>query len=236
MSALVMAKSGAAAERVVAITNWADSEMVRPRPRAENAMLEELGLADLFVLQWAGNMGRTHALGEVVGAAERCRDRRIHFLLVGEGAKKQWLEAEVARRALPNVTVLPRQPRDALEVLLNACDVALVTMVPNMVGVSVPSRMYNIFAAGKPLIAMVDPATEAARVIEEEGIGWVVPIGDVDRLVAVIEEARSSPAALTAMGRRARHAAETKYAFPSVLAQYARLVEECWEAPGHETR
>jgi glycosyltransferase involved in cell wall biosynthesis len=230
MSALVAAKAPEAAGRIVAITNWADDELVRPRPRGENPLIEELGLTAPFVLQWAGNMGRTHALAEVVEAAERCRDRGIHFLFVGEGAKKPWLEAEVARRRLTNITTVPNQPRTASERFLNACDVALLTVIPGMAGVSVPSRMYNILASGRPMIAMVDPSTEVARVIAEEGVGWVVPVGDVDRLVAVIEEARSDPSALAAMGANARRAAETTYSFASVIARYARLVDECWDA------
>lgn len=236
MSALVRAKCPEVADRIVAITNWADSDMVRPRSRSGNAMLRELGLTDEFVLQWAGNMGRTHALEEVVEAAERCQGRKIHFLFVGAGAKKQWIETEVARRGLSNVTMVPNQPRAASEQFLNACDVALLAVIPGMVGVSVPSRMYNILASGKPMIAMVDPSTEVARVIEEERVGWVVPIGDVERLVEVIEEARSNVTALAAMGRNARRAAEVKYSFESVMAQYGRLVEECRGARRAEAR
>jgi len=230
MSALVAAKCPEAADRIVPIPNWADSELVRPCARSDNALLRDLGLTGAFVLQWAGNMGRTHALEAVVAAAERCRDRGIHFLFAGEGAKKQWLEQEVARRRLSNVTIIPKQPRASFELLLNACDAAVLAVVPGMAGVSVPSRMYNILASGRPMIAMMDPSTEVARVIEEEGVGWVVPIGDVERLLAVIEEARSDPAVGAAMGRNARRAAERKYSFALVMARYVRLVEECWAA------
>lgn len=230
MSALVAEKCPGVADRIVTITNWADSEMVHPRSRSGNGMLRELGLTEQFVLQWAGNMGRTHALEEVVAAAERCRDSGVHFLFAGAGAKKPWLEAEVARRRLPNVTIVPNQPRASSEVFLNACDVALLAVVPGMAGVSVPSRMYNILASGKPMIAMADPSSEVARVIEEEGVGWVVPIGDVEGLVAAIRDARSDPSALAAMGRNARRAAERTYSLASVMAQYVRLVEECWGA------
>ena len=227
MSALVAAKCPEAADRIVPITNWADAELVRPCARSDNAMLRELGLTGAFVLQWAGNMGRTHALEAVVAAAERCRDRGVHFLFAGDGAKKPWLELEVARRRLANVTIIPNQPRASSELFLNACDAAVLAAVPGMVGVSVPSRMYNILASGKPMIAMMDPSTEVARVIEEEGVGWVVPIGDIDRLVAVIEEARSDRPALAAMGDNARRAAERTYSLGAVMGQYARLVEEC---------
>ena len=227
MRALVARKCPEVAGRTVVITNWADTDLVRPRPRADNPLLDSLGLGDKFVLQWAGNMGRTHALEAVVDAAERCRGRDVHFLFAGEGAKKGWLEAEVGRRGLTNVTVIPNQPRAASDVFLNACDVALMAFIEGMAGVSVPSRTYNILASGKPLIAMVDPVTEVAHVIREEGVGWAVPIGDVQGLVAAIDAARSDVAALEAMGRRARSAAEGRYSAATVVAQYAGLVEEC---------
>ena len=232
MSALVAGKSPEVASRIVAITNWADAELVRPRPRERNSMLRDLGLTGKFVVQWAGNMGRTHALDVVVTAAARCEDRGVHFLFAGDGARKQWLEAEIARRGLANATVIPNQPRAASEVLLNACDVALFAAVPGMSGVSVPSRMYNILASGKPMIAMADPSTELAAVIEEEGVGWVVPVGDVDGLVAAIDAARSDPAGLAAMGVRARRAAESKYSPASVVAQWVRLVQDCADVRG----
>jgi colanic acid biosynthesis glycosyl transferase WcaI len=95
-----------------------------------------------------------------------------------------------------------------------------------MVGISVPSRLYNIMAAGKPIIAVAEPESELASVVQEEQIGWVVPPGRPDLLAAAILEARANPTCLVEMGLRARAAAENKYAFGQVMQAYQQLFDE----------
>ena len=164
--------------RVAVISNWADVENVRPEPRAQNRLLRQHGLLDKFVVQYAGNMGRVHDMEGLVRCAEGLRQHdKIHLLILGAGAKKAWLERAIADGRLTNVTVLPPFPRSASSECLNACDVAINALIPGMQGVSVPSRTYNILAAGKPIIAATDRDSELAMVIREEDVGWVVAPG-----------------------------------------------------------
>lgn len=210
-----------AEDKVVRIPNWADVDDVHPTSRADNALLTKLGLAEKFVAQYSGNMGRTHGIETLVEAAERLRsDPSVHFLFIGSGARRRWLEETVTSRGLPNVTVLPYQPRDELSTSLNACDVAIVSFGPNMAGFSVPSRMYNILASGKPIIAVADRDSELAQVVDEESVGWVIPPGVPDRFVAAILEAKLDSKARADMGTRARQAAEQKYSYSRVIAAY----------------
>jgi len=87
----------------------------------------------------------------------------------------------------------------------------------------VPSRMYNIMAAGKPIIAITDEDSELAMVILEENIGWVVGPGDVAGFISAIQEAKNNLEELIAMGIRARQAAEDKYSYKRIIAQYRTL-------------
>jgi glycosyltransferase involved in cell wall biosynthesis len=84
--------------------------------------------------------------------------------------------------------------------------------------------MYNIMAAGKPIIAVTDENSELALVVKEENIGWVVPPGDVDRIIDVILLARTDRTLLKEMGHRARVVAENKYSFERVLIAYRDLI------------
>ena len=111
----------------------------------------------------------------------------------------------------------------------------LYPLVRGMAGVSVPSRMYNIMAAGKPIIAVADEKSELALVVKEEQIGWVVPPGDVDQLVTAILEAHANPARLTEMGQRARQVAETKYSFERVIESYHSLIQGLGDPLGSST-
>lgn len=128
-------------------------------------------------------------------------------------------------KRLSNITLLPNRPRNDQINFLNACDVAIVSLVAGMKGVSVPCRIYNIMAAGKPMMAIADRQSEVALVIKEEGIGWTIQPNKPDKLVKAIYEAKSSPRLLHEMGKRARMAAKTKYTYESVLNAYYSLFQ-----------
>jgi colanic acid biosynthesis glycosyl transferase WcaI len=221
---LVRERLGDRAAGIEYIPNWSDHEEIAPRPKAENRLLAALSLADCFVIQYSGNMGRTHGLADLLEAAELLRaDPSVHFLLIGWGGRRSDVVQSIQRRGLSNVTVLPPRPRAELADSLNACDVALLAMAPGMCGVSVPSRMYNILAAGKPLIAVADGESEPAAVIREEGIGWVVPPNRPDLLAGAVREAVRNPETLAEMGRRARQAAEDRHTYTQAVTAYLRL-------------
>ena len=204
--------------------NWAEAERVRPARRHDNALLASLGLTDAFVLMYAGNLGRPQELATLLdGAAQLAADPRFHLLVVGDGARRAWFEAGVRARGLSNVSVLGPRPREQQQEFLNACDLGLVTLVSGMWGVSVPSRLYNFLAAGKPILAVVEPGSEVDLVIHEERVGWSTPPGDVAAFVSAAREAAAGSGGLEAMGQRARAAADRAYAGPTSLAYYRGL-------------
>jgi glycosyltransferase involved in cell wall biosynthesis len=225
METLVRSKLPNGDDRIVTIPNWADLDLVKPLPRSENALLGQFGLANKFVIQYSGNIGRTHGIEYLVQCAEQMRDsQELQFLFIGFGGKKAWLKQVVEDRGLKNVTVLDYRLRSELQYSLNACDIAIISLVRGMAGVSVPSRIYNVMAAGKPIIAAADTVSELAQVIREEDIGWVVEPGNVEALKAAIVEAKGKPDRLVQMGLRARKAAEAKYSLEHANASYMNLV------------
>ena len=227
MRTLVATKLAGGANRIVVIDNWADLDEISPQPRRDNALLATHQLESRFVVQYAGNMGRTHGLEALVQAAELVSesDPDVYFLFVGSGAKYVWLTEAVRSRSRSTVTVLPTQPRADLESVLNACDVAIISFIHGMSGVSVPSRMYNVMAAGKPIVAVADADSELAMVVREERIGWVVAPGDAVAIAAVIRDARNHPEEVAAMGRRTRVAAERRFGFTMALGKYAQVLD-----------
>ena len=227
MAALVTRKSSVPPSRVVTVSNWADTEEIRPSAPSQNELLRRLGLEGKFVFQYSGNMGRTHDLETLLACARVLKtDPRFHLLLIGAGAKRQAAEKTALGMGLDNVTFLPPVSRRELPVSLNACHVAVVSLVPGMAGVSVPSRIYNIMAAGKPIIALADEDSEPALVVREERIGWVSPPGKVAPAVAAIKEALENPGKLIEMGLRARTASERSYSREAVLDRYRNVIEE----------
>lgn len=228
MAALIEAKIPGAASRLRVIENWSD-EQIEPQPKAENRLLKTLNLTSRFVINYAGNMGRPHAIELIADAAERLREHpSVHFLFIGTGAKSEWLRNRATR--LPNVTLVPPQPRSEQQTFLNAGDVAIHAFVPGMGGLAVPSRIYNILAAGKAIIAVADPDSELARMIVERSIGWVVAPDDLDGLVRAINEAAGS-SQVPDMGNRARAAAVNVYSFPQIAGKYEQLIDDVLAGP-----
>lgn len=226
MDYLVKNKLGCWNKHVTIIPNWADTDLVKPTLKANNVLLKELGLTDKFIIQCAGNMGRAQGIENLFKAVEILKNEKdIHFLFIGSGAKRSWMDREIRDKELYNVTILDQRPRSDQGNFLNACDIALVSLLPGMTGAGVPSRLYNIMAAGKPIIAVTGFGSEVEFVVREEGVGWFVPAGRPEMLAIAILESRSNPEALLQMGERARHAAVTKYSEQRVIKDYYELID-----------
>ncbi len=206
---------------IVTIPNWADLETIRPTPRDDNFFLKELGISDKFVFLYAGNIGHPTDVETIIESAEQLLDHKVcHFLFIGAGVKKKWIEDRVRERSLNNVTVLDYRPRAEQIVFLNACDVGLIALINGMWGTAMPSRTYNIMAAGKPILALTDHGSELARVIDEEAIGWHVVPGNRDKLTDAILQIYENRGELAEVGKRARTAAVAKYSLTDAVAKY----------------
>jgi len=225
MRRIVERHLGSSENSLVCIANWTDGEiecLAEPDP----ALRKRLGLTGKFVIQYSGNMGRTHDLEILFQAAERLRSYPdIHFLFVGGGAQKAWITNKAAKSGLSNVTVADWFPRSELSAALSIGDLGVVSFKPGMSGVSVPSRMYNIFASGRPILAVSEPDSETAIVVAEHKVGFVVSPSDCDTLVDTILSAASDRDNLREMGARARVLAETKYSFEESLRCYEALID-----------
>lgn len=221
MKELVGKKTAGLDIPIVTIPNWAELETVSPAPRDQNSLLKELELEDKFVFLYAGNMGHPNDLESIVVCADELRDNpALHFIFLGAGVKKGWLQKEIATRDLSNITVLDPRPRAEQSIFLNACDVALVSLVGKMWGVSMPSRTYNILATGKPMLALTEKGSELAMVISDDDVGWAVPPGEPEILCSAIEEIYKRRHDLSEMGNRARNAALEKYSLKTAVEKY----------------
>lgn len=221
MQELVSRKTAGLDIPIVTIPNWAELESVSPEEKRSNSLLAELEITDKFVFLYAGNMGHPNDLESIVDCAgQLAGNTQIHFVFLGTGVKRQWLTDQVHSRSLVNVTVLEPRPRSEQQVFLNACDVAFVSLVDKMQGVSMPSRTYNILAAGKPMIALTEENSEVARIITEEQVGWNVRTGRPEELLTAINLAVDQRNEWKSMGERARRAAETKYSLKTALEKY----------------
>ncbi len=222
-------EKGVAAEKIVVIPNWIDCKKVT----SSNSNPSRSRFGDKFVVMYAGNLGLSQQLETVVAAAQRLSaDERVLFVVVGDGARKQWLRDEARGRGLRNLEMLPQQPRETIGELLTAADLHLVPLLAGAAGCIVPSKVYGILAAGRPFVAMMEEFTDVARLASEHRVGFVTPPGDVDVLVTTIRSAMNNPGQLKEMGRRARRLAEEQFDRGVVTRKFARLLDAVAAANG----
>jgi colanic acid biosynthesis glycosyl transferase WcaI len=203
------------------IPNWAEVDEVRPVPREENSLIRELGIEDKLIVLHAGNIGYPTDVETVIEVVKRLsNDDRFHFVFIGAGVKLRLLQDAINKSKLENLTLLDPRPRTEQVNFLNGCDIGLVSLVPNMYGAAMPSKTYNIMAAGKPILALTDNGSELAKVIEENEIGWHLEPGDADSLEAALNDIYNRREELEKMGRLARAEAERNYRLPLAINRY----------------
>jgi len=215
---------GARSERVRVIPNFVDTDRIRPSPR-ENEYRREYGLGDRTVVMYAGNVGLSQSLDLVVEAARRFGDRDdVVFVINGGGSARAELERSAA--GLPNLRFVDMQPRERLPEVLAAADVHLVPLRRGLARSSVPSKLYSILAAGRPVLASVDPGTEVANTVERAAAGISVPPEDADAFCDALEQLLDDPDRRAEMGASGRRFVEGWVSPAAVGAAYERLFEE----------
>lgn len=202
------------------IPHWADSAYVYPVSRATNRFVQEQGLTDRFVVQYAGRMGRAHNLEPLVAAAQALQGTNALFQFIGDGAKRAVLEQQVQALGLTNVQFLPYQPYETLAQTLSAADLAVVCLEDAVTGASVPSKTYGILACARPLLALVDPASEIGQLVQESGCGLVLGAATGQQVADTIRTLMADPQRLTAMGQRGYQTFQQHYTLTAALAQY----------------
>jgi glycosyltransferase involved in cell wall biosynthesis len=221
---------------VTVIHNWAD-ERIRHIEREDSrrkAFLREAHLEGCFVFAYSGNLGLYYGLASLLEVIrmfpeERARDGRpVKFLFIGAGAKEAWMRDYVRRNHMKNVVFLPYQKKEDLSVSLSAADVHLCPSAPGMTGISVPSKIFGILAAGKPVLGIMNPGSDARKIIERTHSGKCVSPGDSRAIARLIRWffRTATDRELREMGRRGRRAMEREYRKEQSVRRYMETMRD----------
>jgi colanic acid biosynthesis glycosyl transferase WcaI len=209
------------AATVRTVPNFVDTDRIRPADRM-TAYRAELGLGTEPVLLYAGNVGFSQSVELLVETARRLPG--ISVLINGEGVAI----ADVRRLAdgLTNVHFAGYVPEERLGEVLATGDVHAVPLRAGLGSVSVPSKAYSSLAAGRPIVAAIDPNTAVPKILAESGGGIAVPPDDVDRFVGAVAELTGDLDQARTMGEKGR-AWVVGAASPAAVARtYESLVSE----------
>jgi glycosyltransferase involved in cell wall biosynthesis len=175
-----------------------------------------------FVLLHAGNLGFYGAWPTLIAGAKELAADGIGFVFVGDGAQRAGMESLAA--GAPNVRFLPFFPASKIPSVLAAADAHLITVKRGLEGVVVPSKMYGILAAGKPIVSVAPPETDAVALGEKMGFGVGADPDQPDQVTQVVRELARDAGRLERMGKAALAAAPA-YERAKELRKFAGLFE-----------
>jgi glycosyltransferase involved in cell wall biosynthesis len=218
---------GRGPRRINVLPTWVNTRCVHPVVKSENAFAVRHHQAARLTILYAGNLGAVHDLSLLPDLADSLRDRPgVHFLVVGDGVSRLPLQAEVARRGLPNVSWLPPQPEADLPQVLATGDIALVALARGAEGVSMPSKTSYAMAAGSAIFGLSRPGSDLARMIESFECGINSDPADRDTAIAALRGLVENSAQLELYRANARRAAEEVFASAVCVPQMLDLVEK----------
>ncbi len=219
---------GIAPTKIFVAEHWANSASITPMPRPGNP--------NELVMLYSGNLGLAHDLDTLLGTILALRDDpRFRFLFVGTGGRRKTLTEFCETNGIDSVEMRPFVARDKLSEGLAAGDIGLVTQQESACGSVVPSKVYGILAAARPLLFIGPASATPARIIRRHNCGWHFEVGDVAGVTKLLQRLTRNRQEVTEAGARARQALLSFYDLPESVD---RIGDILGAAPrtGHKTR
>ena len=207
--------------RIEFIPTWSENDVVFPMEKSKTNLCKKLGLTSKFVFQFAGNLGHLQGLDNILQAIALVENHEIHFLFIGDGAYFNIINDFSKQHT--NVSIIGFQDRSTQNDFLNACDIAIVTLSDGMYGLGVPSKSYNIMAAGKPILMIGDSQSEISLCVKEYNLGWHIAPNNPLALKELIEDIYQQRENIASICLNARKAADTFFAKDYILNKYYQL-------------
>ena len=217
-----------AKEKISVVYNWVDEQEVEQVPRANNLLIKRFNLnPEKFFLCYAGNIGLLQNLRTIVEAAAELQNTpEIEFVIIGDGAYKDTMLAEIAAKKLTNIHVFPMQPVADAAHIYSLGDVGLVSLSKGASKSAMPSKTWSIMSASCPVLCEADTNSELAKIITENQAGIAVASGDVQDMVVAIKYLFNHQTLRQEMGKNGRAFIEANLTRKQATKKYFQLVEK----------
>lgn len=227
-----LSEKGLPDERIFELRNWAKLDFVTPLDRP-SAYREEFGVAEEHVLLYSGNIANKQGLEIIPETARRLAHRKdLRFVICGQGPFLDELKALSAD--CDNVSFFPLQPIERLGELLGLASLHLLPQIAGVAESVLPSKLTNMMASGRPVLATAEPDTALAVAVE--GCGRVTPPGDAEALADAISSMLDDPENRAALGAAARERAVDHWDSHRILTRFRKAAHELvgQEIPAHQ--
>jgi colanic acid biosynthesis glycosyl transferase WcaI len=191
-------------------------------PPVDPAIVHEIRSGFRFVVVHAGNLGFYGAWHTLIRAAQMLESQGVGLVFIGEGAKKQ--EIQKAAQNSRNIRFLPFRPASEIPAVMAAGDLHVVTITHGLEGIVVPSKLYNILAHGRPILAVATEKAEVARLVQRYECGIAADPDDAAQVSHAVRRLLDAPELLEHMNRQARKLAKTYDRF-SELRRFVEVIE-----------
>lgn len=178
-------------KNIAYIPNWASTEIISCSEKKDNEIIRHLKWEDKVVFQFFGNIGRLQGIPDLLKAIKLSKHSQARFLFIGCGSEsksvKEIAESVNKKHSFERVHYFGRLDLEKNNIGLNACDVALVTLAPSMLGLGVPSKAYFSMAADKPILYVGDEFSELSLLLTEHKLGWFCEDGKPEKLADLLD-------------------------------------------------
>ena len=213
--------------RLHIIPNFVDTELYRQvewKGRLDAALFPE---SESIKLLYAGNIGLAQSWEPLIALAERTRELDVEYFVIGEGAKRGYVESEIKRLGLEKLHLLPYQPRELMPAILSYSDASFIFMAPESDTDGFPSKVYTIMACERPLLVLSSENTPIVNFLKDKGCAKLITEHDFEKKVnEMVSWLRGvSREELREMGRRGLAEIQEKYTKEKVTDMYVGLVD-----------
>ena len=216
------------------IPNFVDTELYRELKAQEFESLRAQGKwddklfpnTDSIKLLYAGNIGHAQSWEPLIELADRTRDLNVEYIVIGEGARREYVASEIEKRGLEKLHLMPYQPRELMPAILSYSDASFIFMAPEMDGDGFPSKVYTIMACERPLLVLSGENTPIVNFLKGKGCAKLITEKDFEKKVNEMAEWLRSITReeLKEMGSKGLAEIQANYTKEKVTDKYVDLV------------